>query len=60
VGFTYWREGDFWLGQLADYPDYPTQGTRLEDLKEHLLDIHRDLSSSVIPAVRCHAELKVA
>lgn len=37
-----------------------TQGTSLQDLKEHLLDLHQDLSSGVIPCVRQHAELEVA
>ena len=60
VGFTYWQDGEFWLGQLDEYPDYPTQGTSLEDLKENLIDIYRDLSSGVIPATRRHAELQVA
>ena len=37
-----------------------TQGASLDDLKEHLLDLYRDLSSGAIPAVRQHAELEVA
>jgi predicted RNase H-like HicB family nuclease len=60
VGFTFWQDGDMWLGYLDDYPDYMTQGTSVEDLKEHLLDLHQDLSSGVIPAVRQHAELDIA
>ncbi len=49
-----------WLGHLDDYPDYLTQGTSIEDLKEHLLDLHQDLTSGVIPSVRQHAELDIA
>ena len=60
VGFTYWQEGSFWLGHLDEFPDYVTQGTSFEDLKEHLLDLHKDLSSGAIPVVRRHAELKIA
>ncbi len=60
VGFTFWQDGDMWLGHLDDYPDYMTQGTTLDDLKEHLLDLYRDLSSGVIPAVRQHSKLEVA
>jgi hypothetical protein len=60
VGFTFWQEGAMWLGHLDDYPDYMTQGTSLEDLKEHLLDLYRDLSSGAIPGARRHAELHVA
>ena len=60
VGFTYWQDGDFWLGRLDEYPDYLTQGSNLEELKGNLLDIHRDLSTGLIPAVRRHGELEVA
>lgn len=49
-----------WLGYLDAYPDYMTQGSNFEDLKEHLLDLYADLSSGAIPSVRQHAELEVA
>ena len=49
-----------WLGYLDQYPDYMTQGTSLEDLKEHLLDLYKDLSSGVIPNARQHSELELA
>ena len=60
AGFTYWQDGEMWLGYLDQYPDYMTQGTSLEDLKEHLLDLYKDLSSGVIPNVRQHSELELA
>ncbi len=60
VGFTFWQDGEIWLGYLDQYPDYMTQGATYADLQEHLLDLYRDLSSGVIPGVRQHAELPVA
>lgn len=60
VGFTYWQDGTDWIGYLDEYPDYQTQGTSLEDLKAHLADLHKDLTSGVIPNVRRHAELELA
>jgi predicted RNase H-like HicB family nuclease len=60
IGFNYWQEGGTWLGYLDEYPDYMTQGTSLDDLKEHLIDLYKDLSSGVIPSVRRHAELELA
>jgi hypothetical protein len=61
VGCTYWRDGDqHWLGYLDDFPDYLTQGESLDDLQEHLRDLHQDLTSGQIPAVRQHAELLIA
>ena len=58
--FTYWQDGQFWLGYLEEFPDYPTQGESLDDLKEHLRDLYRDLTSGLILAVRHVAELEVA
>lgn len=59
IGFTYWQDGDMLLGYLDEFPDYMTQGTTLEDLKEHLLDLYKDLSSGAIPTVRRHAQLQL-
>jgi predicted RNase H-like HicB family nuclease len=60
TGFTYWQDGEMWLGYLDQYPDYMTQGTSLEDLKEHLADLYKDLSSGAIPNARQHSELELA
>ena len=48
AAFTYWKRGDFFLGYLDEYPEYQTQGESLEDRKEHLLDLYKDLSSDAI------------
>ncbi len=58
--FTYWKDGDYYLGYLDEYPEYETQGESLEDLKEHLLDLYQDLSTDAIPGVIHHAELTIA
>jgi predicted RNase H-like HicB family nuclease len=60
TGFTYWQDGDQWIGHLDEFPDYLTQGISLEDLKAHLADLYQDLTSGVIPNVRRHAELEMA
>ena len=52
-----WQDGDAWLGYLQEYPDYWTQGDSLDDLKEHLRDLHKDLTSGAIPGVRKIEEL---
>lgn len=49
--FVHWEEDGAFLGYLVAYPDYWTQGTSLDDLKEHLLDLERDLTSGAIPTV---------
>ncbi len=60
LGFTYWQDGSDWIGFLDEFPDYPTQGSSMEDLKAHLADLHKDLTSGVIPNVRRHAQLELA
>jgi hypothetical protein len=60
VKVVYWQEGGFWLGYLQDYPDYWTQGETLDDLKEHLTDLYRDIASGEIPGIRTVGELVVS
>lgn len=57
--FIYWQDEDMWLGYLEEYPDYWTQGTNQEELRDHLIDLYKDLSGSAIPNVRRVAELEV-
>ncbi len=32
IKFTYWRDGEYYIGFLNDYPDYETQGHSKEEL----------------------------
>ena len=52
VRLVHWRDGDFWIGHLDEYPDHSTQGTSLEELKENVLDIHADISAGLVPDAR--------
>ena len=38
--YTYEMDGDFYVGCLDDYPEYPTQGENLKDFEENLMDIY--------------------
>ena len=60
VKMVYWEDDGAWLGYLQDYPDYWTQGETLEDLREHLRDLYRDITSGQIPGIRRVEELEVA
>jgi len=57
--YTYWQDGDMWLGYFEEFPDYMTQGESLEDLQENLRDIYHEFTSGSIPSVRRVAELAV-
>ena len=59
--FTYWLEADGkYLGYLNAYPDHWTQGENIQDLKDHLRDLHETFSSDEIPGIRKEEELEVA
>ncbi len=59
IKFVYYQEDGKWIGWLEEYPDYRTQGANLDELKENLRDLYRDLSGDKIPHVRRHGELIV-
>jgi len=59
IKYKYWQDGDMWIGYLEDYPDYWTQGKTMEELKENLRDLYKELTSGTIPCVRKVDELKV-
>jgi hypothetical protein len=59
--FTYWQEGDGrFLGYLNEYPDHWTQGESLQDLKDHLRDLHETFTSGTIPGIKKVEELELA
>ena len=60
VKYVYWDEDGTWLGYLQDFPDYWTQGETLDDLKEHLRDLHADLTSGQVPGIRRVDDLVVS
>jgi len=60
IKFTYWNDGDYYLGFLNDYPDYQTQGMSKEELVSNLKDLLADLESGEVPHVRKVEELVVA
>jgi hypothetical protein len=59
IKFVHWQDGHAVLGYLLDYPDYWTQGDSLEDLKDHLPDLYRDLTSGELPCIRKVDELVI-
>jgi len=60
LSYTYWQDGEAFLGHLDKYPEYETQGSSLEDLQAHLVDLYQDLTSGEIPNVKHHGELVIS
>ena len=38
--YTYWQDGEFFVGFLNDYPEDSTQGISLSELEEALIEIY--------------------
>jgi hypothetical protein len=38
--YTYWQDGQFFVGFLNDYPDDSTQGVSLAELEESLIEVY--------------------
>lgn len=58
--FVYWQDDAFWRGYLDEFPDYMSQGETLDELKENLRDVDKELSSGSLPIVKRVGELAVA
>ena len=60
IKFTFWQDGEFFIGFLNEYPDYQTQGLNKEELVENLKDLLIDLESGQVQYIRKVEELLVA
>jgi len=58
--YTFWQDGEFFLGFLNDYPDYETQGFSKEELIESLKDLLVDIESGEVPFIRKVEEMAIA
>ena len=47
--YTFWQDGEFFLGNINDYPDYQTQAYTKEELVENLKDLLADIESGRVP-----------
>ena len=60
VQYTFWQDGEFFLGFLNDYPDYHTQAYSKEELLENLKDLLKDIQSEEIPFIKKVEEMAIA
>jgi predicted RNase H-like HicB family nuclease len=58
--YTFWQDGDFFIGYLNDYPDYQTQGYSKEELLENLKDLLSGIESGEVPFIKKVEEMVVA
>jgi len=60
IQYTFWQDGEFFLGYLNDFPEYETQGLSKEELLENLKDLIIDINSGEIPYIRKVEEMAIA
>jgi len=60
IKFTFWQDGDFYLGFLNDYSNYQTQATSKDELIENLKELLLDIESGQVPYIHKVEELLVA
>ena len=60
IRYTFWKDRNYYLGYLNDYPDYHTQGLSKEELISNLKELLADIESDEIPYIRKTEELLVA
>lgn len=58
--FTWWRDGEYYIGYINDYPEYHTQSFSKEELIENLKDLLIDIESGQVPYIRKTEELTLA
>jgi hypothetical protein len=58
--YNYWKDEDFYLGYLREYPQYPTQGENIEDLETGLKEIYGWIKDGTLKINEKEGVLKIA
>lgn len=58
--YTYWQDGEFYIGYLNDFPEYETQAGSKAELVENLKSLLIDMESGDVPYIRHTDELVIA
>ena len=59
--YTYWQDGEFFIGFLNDYPNDSTQGLSLSELEEALLEVYeiRQEEKAHLSAIRKTGKIRI-
>jgi hypothetical protein len=60
LSYSWWREDNFCLGYIDDYPQYPTQGEDLADLENGLREIYGWILDGTLKLKEQKGLLKIA
>ncbi len=50
--YTFWQDGEYFIGFLNNYPDYETQGLSKEELHRNLNSLLIDIESKEITSIK--------
>lgn len=45
----YKKKNNWFIGHIQEYPDYETQGRSLDELKDNLIEIYKDIHQGLVP-----------
>jgi len=60
ISYSWWQDGDFYLGYIDEFPQYPTQGESLEDLENGLKEIYGWIKDGTLIIKEKKGTIKVA
>ena len=55
--FIYYEDNGMFVGWLEEYPDYRTQGETMDELRDNLLDVYKEVTAGQIPCIHRVGEL---
>ena len=60
IKYTFWKDDEYYIGFINDYPDYMTQALTKEELINSLKSLLCDIESNEIPYIRKVEDLILA
>ena len=57
---VYKKEKEWFIGHVQEYPDYESQGKTMDELKENLIEIYKDINQGLVPDAEPFHLLEVA
>ena len=59
IRYTYKQDGKFLIGNINEYPEYPTQAFSIEELEANLLDIFRMIQDGTLEIYNKHGVMEL-
>jgi hypothetical protein len=56
----YRKRNDWFIGHIQEYPDYESQGRSLDELKQNLVEIYKDIHYGLVPDAEPSQLMEVA